>query len=95
MSPTQEKINLKKTQKVFWDFVGSLRGADAGGLACVGDAYPHVRLHPNSELAALLVWRLLWPREATERPSPAARANATPAPFLSCLQYKPGKQPKL
>ena len=59
VSPTQEKINLKKTQKVFWDFVGSLRGADADGLACVGDAYPHVRLHPNSELAALLVWRLL------------------------------------
>ena len=58
-SPTQQKINLKKSQKGFWDFVGKLRSRDAAGLASVGDVYPQVRLHANSELAALLLWRLL------------------------------------
>jgi hypothetical protein len=29
---------------------------DSRGLAAVADAYPQVRLHPNTELAALLVW---------------------------------------
>ncbi len=57
-SRTQEKINFKKAQKAFWDFVGGLRSRDVDGLASVGDVYPQVRLHPNSELAALLIWRL-------------------------------------
>jgi hypothetical protein len=57
-SRTQEKINFKKAQKAFWDFVGGLRSRDEDGLASVGDVYPQVRLHPNSELAALLIWRL-------------------------------------
>jgi hypothetical protein len=29
---------------------------DSRGLSSVADAYPQVRLHPNTELAALLVW---------------------------------------
>jgi len=57
-SRTRERINFKKTQKAFWDFVGELRARDADGLVSVADVYSQVRLHPNSELAALLVWRL-------------------------------------
>ena len=36
-------------------------------------------------------WRLLQPREETKNPPQAAGAIATPAPFLSCLQYKASK----
>ena len=39
----------------FWRFVTSLRnGHDS--LSSVADVYPQVRLHPNTELSALLVW---------------------------------------
>lgn len=42
----------------FWMFIDKLRGRDdpSRGLASVADVYSQVRLHPNSELAALLVW---------------------------------------
>jgi hypothetical protein len=40
----------------FWSFIASLREGHDGGLASVADAYTQVRLHPNSELSALLVW---------------------------------------
>ena len=43
-------------EEEFWRFIDSLRQGDARGLASVADAYPQVRLHPNTELAALLVW---------------------------------------
>jgi hypothetical protein len=58
-SAIQHKINHKKSQKAFWDFVDELREGDEDGLASVGDVYKQVRLHPNSELAALLLWRLV------------------------------------
>jgi hypothetical protein len=58
-SRTQERINLKKQQRAFWDFVGELRSHDRDALASVGDVYKQVRLHPNSELAALLVWKMV------------------------------------
>ena len=60
-SRTQEKIDLIKSRKAFWDFVETLRsGGNKGGLASVGDVYPQVRLHPNSELAALLAWKVMF-----------------------------------
>lgn len=46
----------------FWAFVDKLRRIDDENddelhhLASVADVYPQVRLHPNTELAALLVW---------------------------------------
>ena len=40
----------------FWDFIATLRTESEIGLSSVADVYPQVRLHPNSELAALLVW---------------------------------------
>jgi len=42
----------------FFRFIGSLRERDDENrrLASVADAYPQVRLHPNTELASLLVW---------------------------------------
>ena len=40
----------------FWSIIASLREGHDGGLASVADAYTQVRLHPNSELSALLVW---------------------------------------
>lgn len=40
----------------FWDFVDLLRSREEDGLASVADVYEQVRLHPNTELAALLVW---------------------------------------
>ena len=58
-SPTQERINLKKQQRAFWEFVDELRSRDKDALASVGDVYEQVRLHPNSELAALLVWKMV------------------------------------
>ena len=45
----------------FWTFIDILRSknksnSNTNQLASVADAYPQVRLHPNTELAALLVW---------------------------------------
>jgi hypothetical protein len=40
----------------FWDFTEKLRSRDEEGLASVADEYEQVRLHPNTELAALLLW---------------------------------------
>ena len=40
----------------FWSFVDLLRSKNNHQLASVADVYPQVRLHPNTELAALLVW---------------------------------------
>ena len=40
----------------FWDLLAILRSKSEIGLSSVADVYPQVRLHPNSELAALLVW---------------------------------------
>lgn len=37
----------------FWEFIDELC---KDGMASVADAYPQIRLHPNTELAALLVW---------------------------------------
>ena len=60
-SRTQEKIDLIKSRKAFWDFVETLRSVGSkGGLASVGDVYSQVRLHPNSELAALLAWKVMF-----------------------------------
>mmetsp|Transcript_34971 Transcript_34971/g.41754 ORF Transcript_34971/g.41754 Transcript_34971/m.41754 type:complete len:435 (+) Transcript_34971:66-1370(+) len=40
----------------FFRFIGDLQKENDRNLASVADAYPQVRLHPNTELAALLVW---------------------------------------
>jgi hypothetical protein len=40
----------------FWDFIEELRSHDGEGLASVADEYTQIRLHPNSELASLLLW---------------------------------------
>jgi hypothetical protein len=40
----------------FWDFIESLRQDNESGLSSVADVYPQVRLHPNTELAALVLW---------------------------------------
>lgn len=40
----------------FWNFIETLRKDNEKGLSSVADAYPQVRLHPNTELAALLLW---------------------------------------
>ena len=40
----------------FWDFVHKLQSNQ--GLVSVADVYPQVRLHPNTELAALVLWPL-------------------------------------
>jgi hypothetical protein len=45
----------------FWTFIDMLRSKNKSNdnmnqLASVADVYPQVRLHPNTELAALLVW---------------------------------------
>ena len=44
----------KESNASFWSFVESIRGNDK--LASVGDVYSQVRLHPNTELTALLLW---------------------------------------
>ena len=41
-----------------WKFVHELRSRDEDGLASVADVYKQVRLHPNTELAALLLWQV-------------------------------------
>ena len=40
----------------FWDFIETLRKDNEKGLSSVADVYPQVRLHPNTELAALVLW---------------------------------------
>jgi hypothetical protein len=40
----------------FWDFIKTLRKDNEKGLSSVADVYPQVRLHPNTELAALVLW---------------------------------------
>lgn len=47
---------LKKYQSGFWEFIELLRSREEDGLSSVADVYEQVRLHPNTELAALLVW---------------------------------------
>ena len=47
---------LAEYQSGFWDLVAELRSREDDGLASVADVYKQVRLHPNTELAALLVW---------------------------------------
>ena len=46
----------EKQEEGFWNFVASIGEGNDGGLASVADVYPQVRLHPNTELSALLVW---------------------------------------
>lgn len=48
-----------KVESAFLDFQRELRRLDLpdGALASVADVYPQVRLHPNTELAALVVWQ--------------------------------------
>ena len=40
----------------FWDFVGQLQSNSEDGLVSVADVYHQVRLHPNTELAFLVLW---------------------------------------
>lgn len=60
-------ISISSTQRQnYWNFVDLLMDNDSCSsvstskegccLASVADVYPQVRLHPNTELAALLVW---------------------------------------
>jgi hypothetical protein len=41
---------------------------DSRGLSSVADAYPQVRLHPNTELAALLNWPCVAPPDVRSHP---------------------------
>eukprot|EP00560_Eucampia_antarctica_P005798 CAMPEP_0197837404 /NCGR_PEP_ID=MMETSP1437-20131217/32050_1 /TAXON_ID=49252 ORGANISM="Eucampia antarctica, Strain CCMP1452" /NCGR_SAMPLE_ID=MMETSP1437 /ASSEMBLY_ACC=CAM_ASM_001096 /LENGTH=432 /DNA_ID=CAMNT_0043444421 /DNA_START=559 /DNA_END=1857 /DNA_ORIENTATION=- len=54
------KLGRHNTQNMegdgFWKFIASLREGHGDGLASVADVYTQVRLHPNTELSALLVW---------------------------------------
>ena len=49
----RRKLALEQTSG-FLQFVHELRAPN--GLVSVADVYPQVRLHPNTELAALLLW---------------------------------------
>jgi hypothetical protein len=53
----QRNLQIQTTEgdAAFWDFIAELR-EEGGNLSSVADAYPQVRLHPNTELAAFLVW---------------------------------------
>jgi len=55
--PEEAGMSVSEYQLSFWDFVKDLRSRDKDGLASVADAYPQVRLHPNTELAALVLWQ--------------------------------------
>ena len=51
--------NLDRTEAKedgFWNFIAGLTIGHEAGLSSVADVYPQVRLHPNTELSALLVW---------------------------------------
>ena len=50
------QLNSGEDDIAFWSFVDMLRSKNKHQLASVADVYPQVRLHPNTELAALLVW---------------------------------------
>jgi hypothetical protein len=41
----------------FWKFIEELRSRDKDKLASVADVYKQVRLHPNTELACLVLWQ--------------------------------------
>lgn len=57
-----ETANSDDKDAAFWNFIDMLRsngdrdGNDYHHLASVADVYTQVRLHPNTELAALLLW---------------------------------------
>ena len=57
-----ETANGNEKDAAFWRFIDMLRsngnrdGHDFHHLASVADVYTQVRLHPNTELAALLLW---------------------------------------
>ena len=51
-------LSVSEYQLAFWNFVKDLRSHDQDGLASVADVYNQVRLHPNTELAALILWQL-------------------------------------
>jgi len=57
----QCKNNDDNDDDSFWNFIDTLRpknksNINTSQLASVADVYSQVRLHPNTELAALLVW---------------------------------------
>uniref|UniRef100_A0A7S4AQS0 Uncharacterized protein n=1 Tax=Pseudo-nitzschia australis TaxID=44445 RepID=A0A7S4AQS0_9STRA len=54
-------VDAAAADDAFWTFIGMLRSENKSDdnecqLASVADVYTQVRLHPNTELAALLVW---------------------------------------
>ena len=56
-----DDVDVDADDDAFWSFIGMLRSENkrddnACQLASVADVYTQVRLHPNTELAALLVW---------------------------------------
>uniref|UniRef100_A0A7S1BY36 Uncharacterized protein n=1 Tax=Corethron hystrix TaxID=216773 RepID=A0A7S1BY36_9STRA len=53
---TEENKDDDDDDVAFWNFVETLRSGNDHRLASVADVYTQVRLHPNMELAALLVW---------------------------------------
>lgn len=60
-SDNDEDVEEDDDDDVFWSFIGMLRSENKSDdnkyhLASVADVYKQVRLHPNTELAALLVW---------------------------------------
>ena len=48
--------NTESREDGFWNFIAGLTIGHEAGLSSVADVYPQVRLHPNTELSALLVW---------------------------------------
>lgn len=58
-SAIRRNIDIKGSsidEEGFSKFISDLRQGNERELASVADVYPQVRLHPNTELAALLVW---------------------------------------
>jgi hypothetical protein len=47
---------LESCESAFYKFIKELRSRDDDGLSSVADVYRQVRLHPNTELAALVLW---------------------------------------
>ena len=57
ISPPDSDGDEDDNDVAFWKFIEELRSPNNPyQLASVADAYKQVRLHPNTELAALLVW---------------------------------------
>jgi hypothetical protein len=49
--------SMDTVDSAFHSFIQELRSRDpVNGLSSVADAYPQIRLHPNTELAALALW---------------------------------------